>query len=61
MDMNFKLAAGMNVFNVVYESNIRNNIILNSDSIDPTHVINILRELAYKCILKKETILKLMK
>ena len=61
MDMNFKLAAGMNVFNVVYESNIRNNIILNSDSIDPTHVINILRELAYKMHFEKETILKLMK
>ena len=59
MDMNFKLAAGMNVFNVVYESNIRNNIILNSDSIDPTHVINILRELAYKMHFEKRNNIKI--
>ena len=49
----------MNVFNVVYESNIRNNIILNSDSIDPTHVINILRELAYKMHFEKRNNIKI--
>lgn len=62
MDINFKFTAGMNVFNIVYESTIKNQIIANSYEIDPALVINILRELAYrmhferKCIVKIEEI-----
>ncbi len=37
----------MNVFNVVYESSIRNRIIDNSENIDVTLVINVLREVAF--------------
>lgn len=59
MDMNFKFAAGINVFNVVYESSIKNQIIVNSAGIDPTHVINILRELAYKMHFEKRSSVKI--
>lgn len=46
-DINFKYTAGMNVFNIVYENSIINQIIDNSNEIEATHVVNILRELAY--------------
>lgn len=46
-DHEFRFSSGMNVFNIVYESSIKNRIITNSDNIDATIVINILRELAY--------------
>lgn len=59
MDINFKYTAGMNVFNVVYDSTIKNNIIANSNEVDPTHVINILRELAYKMHFEKKNSVKL--
>ena len=59
MDINFKFTAGMNVFNVVYESSIKNQIIVNSNEIDPTHVINILRELAYKMHFEKRSSIKI--
>lgn len=59
MDINFKFTAGMNVFNVVYESSIRNQIIANASDIDPTHVINVLRELAYKMHFEKKSSVKL--
>ena len=59
MDINFRYTAGMNVFNVVYESNIKNNIIVNSNEVDPTHVINILRELAYKMHFEKKCSVKM--
>ena len=54
-DINFKFTAGMNVFNVVYESSIRNQIIANSGDVDPTHMINVLRELAYNMHFGKKT------
>lgn len=59
LDMNFKFTAGTNVFNVVYESSIKNQIIANSDDIDPTHVINILREIAYKMHFEKKSSIKI--
>lgn len=59
MDINFKFTAGMNVFNIVYESSIKNQIIANSNEIDPTHVINILRELAYKMHFEKKCSIKI--
>lgn len=59
MDINFKFTAGINVFNVVYESSIKNQIIVNSAGIDPTHVINILRELAYKMHFEKRSSVKI--
>lgn len=43
----FQFSSGLNVFNIVYESSIRNRIIANSENIDPTIVINVLRELAF--------------
>lgn len=43
----FQFSSGLNVFNVVYESSIRNRIIANSENIDATIVINVLRELAF--------------
>lgn len=46
-DLKFQFSSGMNVFNIVYESSIRNRIIANADNIDATLVINNLRELAY--------------
>lgn len=59
MDINFKFTAGMNVFNIVYESTIKNQIIANSYEMDPTLVINILRELAYKMHFEKKNIVKI--
>lgn len=46
-DYRFQFSSGMNVFNIVYESSIKNRIINNSKSIDATLVLNVLRELAY--------------
>lgn len=46
-DYRFQFSSGLNVFNIVYESAIRNRIIANSENIDATLVINILRELAF--------------
>lgn len=46
-DYKFQFSSGLNVFNIVYESSIRNRIISNSENIDATIVINVLRELAY--------------
>lgn len=43
----FQFSSGLNVFNIVYESSIRNRIIANSENIDATIVINVLRELAF--------------
>lgn len=43
----FQFSSGINVFNIVYESSIKNRIINNSENIDATLIINILRELAY--------------
>jgi len=43
----FQFSSGLNVFNIVYESAIRNRIIANSENIDATIVINVLRELAF--------------
>lgn len=58
-DISFKFTTGINVFNVVYESSIKNQIIVNSNEIDPTHVINILRELAYKMHFEKRSSVKI--
>lgn len=55
----FRFTAGMNVFNVVYENSIKNQIIMNSDAIDPTDVINVLRELAYKMHFEKRSSIKI--
>lgn len=46
-DYRFQFSSGLNVFNIVYESSIRNRIIANSQSIDATIVINVLGELAF--------------
>lgn len=46
-EFRFQFSTGMNVFNVVYESSIRNRIIAHSEYIDVTLVINVLRELAF--------------
>ena len=43
----FQFSSGLNVFNIVYESAIRNRVIANSENIDATIVINVLRELAF--------------
>ena len=59
MDINFRFTAGMNVFNVVYESSIKNQIINCANQIDPTLVINILRELAYKMHFEKKGSVKI--
>ena len=45
----------MNVFNVVYESSIRNRIIDNSENMDVTLVINVLRELAFYMHFEKKS------
>jgi len=58
-DINFKFMAGMNVFNIVYESSIKNSIILNSTDVDSMHVINVLRELAYIMHFEKKNSVKL--
>ncbi len=50
----FQFSSGMNVFNIVYESTIKNRIISNSENIDATIVINILRELAYYMHFKRK-------
>ena len=46
-DYRFQFSSSLNVFNIVYETSIRNNIIDNSESIDATIVFNVLRELAF--------------
>lgn len=46
-DYGFQFSSGLNVFNIVYESSIRNRIIVNAENIDATSVINVLKELAY--------------
>lgn len=46
-DYKFRFSSGFNVFNIVYESTIKNRIIENSENIDPTIVMNVLREIAY--------------
>lgn len=46
-DFKFQFTSGMNVFNIVYESSIKNRIIANAENIEPTLVTNVLRELAY--------------
>ncbi len=43
----FEFSSGLNVFNIVYESSIRNRIIDCSENYDVTTVINVLRELAF--------------
>jgi len=59
MDINFKFTAGMNVFNVVYESAIKNQIIASAYEIDPTLVINILQELAFKMHFERKSVVKI--
>jgi len=54
-DFRFRFSTGMNVFNVVYESSIRNRIIDNSENIDVTLVINVLRELAFYMHFEKKS------
>lgn len=54
----FHFTSGMNVFNVVYESSIRNRVIANLDNIDATIVLNILRELAYYMHFGKKSTIK---
>lgn len=54
-DFRFQFSTGLNVFNVVYESSIRNRIIANSENIDVTLVINVLRELAFYMHFKKKS------
>ena len=51
-DFRFRFSTGMNVFNVVYESSIRNRIIDNSENIDVT---NVLRELAFYMHFEKKS------
>ncbi len=46
-DYRFQFSSGLNVFNIVYESSIRNRIIANSENVDVTTIINVLRELAF--------------
>ncbi|WP_324824302.1 metallophosphoesterase [Sinanaerobacter sp. ZZT-01] len=46
-DYQFQFSSGMNVFNIVYESSIKNKIIANANNIDATLVLNVIRELAY--------------
>lgn len=55
-DLQFQFSTGMNVFNVVYENSIRNRIIINSESIDVTLVLNVLRELAFYMHFEKKSI-----
>ena len=54
-DFRFRFSTGMNVFNVVYESSIRNRIIDNSENIDVTLVISVLRELAFYMHFEKKS------
>lgn len=54
-DFRFRFSSGMNVFNVVYESSIRNRIIDNSENMDVTLVINVLRELAFYMHFEKKS------
>lgn len=46
-DYKFQFTSGMNVFNIVYESSIKNRIIANAENIEATLVTNVLRDLAY--------------
>ncbi len=55
-DYKFQFSSGLNVFNVVYESSIRNRIIVNSENIDATTVLNVLREIAYYMHFGKKSI-----
>lgn len=43
----FQFSSGMNVFNIVYESSIKNRVIANAENIEATLVTNVLRDLAY--------------
>ncbi len=56
-DYKFQFSSGMNVFNIVYESSIRNRIIINAENIDVVIVINILRELAYYMHFEKKSVI----
>ncbi len=53
-DYKFQFTSGMNVFNVVYESSIKNRIIANAKNIEATLVTNVLRDLAYYMHFKKK-------
>ncbi len=55
-DYRFQFSTGMNVFNIVYESSIKNRIIVNANNIDATIVINILREIAYYMHFSKKNV-----
>lgn len=55
-DYGFQFGSGMNVFNMVYESSIRNRIIENAEEIDAIIVSNILRDLAYYMHFQKKKI-----
>jgi hypothetical protein len=52
---NFQFSSGLNVFNIVYENAIRNRIIANSENIDATIVMNVLRELAFYMHFEKKS------
>lgn len=58
-DYRFQFSSGINVFNIVYESSIRNRIIANSENIDATIVINVLRELAFYMHFAKKNYVKI--
>ena len=58
-DYKFQFSSGMNVFNIVYESSIKNRIIANAKDIDVTTVINLLMELAYFMHFEKRNYAKL--
>lgn len=53
-DYKFQFTSGMNVFNIVYESSIKNRIIANAENIEATLVINVLRDLAYNMHFEKK-------
>lgn len=58
-DFRFQFSTGMNVFNVVYESSIQNRIIANSEKIDVTLVINVLREIAFYMHFGKKSVVSI--
>lgn len=58
-DYRFQFSSGLNVFNIVYESSIRNRIIANSENIDATIVINVLRELAFYMHFEKKNVVRI--
>lgn len=55
----FQFASGINLFNVVYENDVKNRIIENAENIDAGITINVLRDVAYYMHFNKKVYLEM--